>query len=634
MKYSENFDMDTYNYGHDRLRDLWHQIGTLHLSYLEMEESPQKLKQRNILEDHIQEFLCLAPHNQKFIFRETADVLHRSASTKKDFSGYKAILGWNAIAMYAANLVTQPWRKEYKQIQLYSGFYKHQIDSNLVGAEVIFEVMGYKHDGDGILAFEGPICPDRVISISQDCLIAYVECQILKAIWEEVSQNYKTTWLDILEFRETHLCNPKQSIQALNYRLQEHQFHQHTRSYSQGTDSFTSGPRYTNNTHASSTLSTNHSFPPLHSHSSIASIPLAPQCIYGTNGYYPNNFATYAPVVSQHYPYHVPFTYTQSLVKPMYHPANCFPNGYTVPPPPPPYACQTIPTGQLIEVDTATPHHYDTVDSPNGSPLNRSHALESYKLKNIDKGISEKEDVQSDTMGSWDYVYRNLESQGYSKDLGERGDLLSPSLESRKQKILAKEVKKSRLSGLENSVSSMHLNDKQKATEIIPKYSKDRIRHNSDVSKSNDFESKLCETESNGTRHVAKQLPNGVVKSNTLLLRDKSSVTPANNSVLNSKTLDLRKLKPMRDERLKVKEKLQSTKEDGSSPNKWQCSTCTFLNNPSQDICEMCFKSKTKVQDIMAIGGSECPKCTLVNPKDNKTCDACRESLENSPTYI
>lgn len=624
MRYSDIVDMDSYNYGHDRLRELWQKIGTLHLSYLELEESPQKLKQRNVLEGIIHEYLCLAPHNQKFMFRETADVLHRSASTKKDFSGYKGTLGWNAIAMYAANLVTQPWRNEYKQIKLYSGFYKHQIDSNLVGAEVIFEVMGYKHDGDGILAFEGPICPDRVISISQDCLIAYVECQILKTIWEEVSQNFKTTWLDILEFRETHLCSLKQSIQALNYRLHERQFHQHTRSYSQGTDSFTAGPRYTNNTHSSSTLSTNHSFPPLHTHSSIASIPLAPQCIYGTNGYYPNNFATYAPVVSQHFPYHVPFTYTQSLVKPMYHPANCFPNGYTVPPPPPPYACPTIPTGQLIEVDTPTPHHYDTVDSPNSSP-HRTH--ESYKIKN-DK-IGEKEEINSDTMASWDYVYRNLESQGYSKDLGERGDLLSPSLEARKEKVSPiKDARKGRLSGLENSISSINLSDKQKVTDMLPKYSKERIRHNSDVSKSNDMEIKLCDTEVIHKKHIVKPSQNGVVKSNTLSVRDK----PSNHSVLSSKTLDLRKQKTLRsNEKLKSKE---NVKHDEIASNKWQCSTCTFLNDPLNEICEMCFRSKTKVQDIMAIGGPQCPKCTLVNPKDNKICDVCKESLENSPTYI
>lgn len=62
--------------------------------------------------------MCLAPHNQKFCLAQTAEVLHRSASSKTDFSGYKAALGWNAVGMYAGNLLAQPWRREYTQIKV------------------------------------------------------------------------------------------------------------------------------------------------------------------------------------------------------------------------------------------------------------------------------------------------------------------------------------------------------------------------------------------------------------------------------------------------------------------------------------------------------------------------------------
>lgn len=63
---------------------------------------------------------------------------------------------------------------------MYSGFYKHQIEGNLVGAEVMFEAMGYKYYRDGILILDGPICPDRVTQVSQDSIVAYVECQVTK----------------------------------------------------------------------------------------------------------------------------------------------------------------------------------------------------------------------------------------------------------------------------------------------------------------------------------------------------------------------------------------------------------------------------------------------------------------------
>lgn len=109
--------MDSY-YFHDQKSELWTKINSLHLNYLEMVESPQKLEHKNKLDDCIKKYLCIAPHSQKFFFNETAEVLHRSASSKKDFSGYRAALGWNAIGMYAGNLISQPWRQEYRQIKV------------------------------------------------------------------------------------------------------------------------------------------------------------------------------------------------------------------------------------------------------------------------------------------------------------------------------------------------------------------------------------------------------------------------------------------------------------------------------------------------------------------------------------
>lgn len=43
----------------------------------------------------------------------------------------------------------------------------------------MFEAMGYKHAGDGILVLEGPVCPDRVTSVSLDSIVAFVECQVI-----------------------------------------------------------------------------------------------------------------------------------------------------------------------------------------------------------------------------------------------------------------------------------------------------------------------------------------------------------------------------------------------------------------------------------------------------------------------
>lgn len=44
----------------------------------------------------------------------------------------------------------------------------------------MFEQMGYKHTGLGILTLEGPIDPDKVSNVSRDAIVAFVECQVMK----------------------------------------------------------------------------------------------------------------------------------------------------------------------------------------------------------------------------------------------------------------------------------------------------------------------------------------------------------------------------------------------------------------------------------------------------------------------
>lgn len=100
----------------DRLEELWLEIDRQHLGYLESDE--RRGEQRARLEAYMKEFLCLAPHDRKFNCSQTAEVLHRSATTRADFIGLRAARAWAALAKYADNLILQPWRKEFREIKV------------------------------------------------------------------------------------------------------------------------------------------------------------------------------------------------------------------------------------------------------------------------------------------------------------------------------------------------------------------------------------------------------------------------------------------------------------------------------------------------------------------------------------
>lgn len=660
--------MDAY-YAQDRLQEIWKKINTLHMSYLEMEESPQKLEQRNKLEDCIKEYLCLAPHNQKFYFQETAEVLHRSARSK-DFSGYRAALGWQAIGMYAGNLLSQPWRPEYREIKTYSGFFVHQISTNLVNAEIMFEAMGYRSIGNGILVLDGPVCPDRVTQVSQDSLVAYMECQILKAIWEEVSKTYKVTWLEVLEFRENHLCSPKQSVQSLNYRYHQRQYQEHNRSYSQGTDPYQLNSRYPANVHQlSNVISTNYSFPPLSSHSHVpvqAPLPPPPHYMYGANGCYPNNYSTYSQILpqpSQHYqfPPAVGMPYQQPIMKPHFHTNNFYSNysnGY-IPPAPQQNYSYPIPTGQLIEIESQSSNSYDM---PDGAPkavhkpaYTTTHTNDLYRnkeeleIKNTNSNRDTDREEGSGTFENWDYVYRNLESQGYSKDLGERGDVLSPPLGA-DRKHSVKEAKKVRSVDLEDGMLNLSINRPLKMNDALEKckqLDRDKRKENNenknyDITQSSSYDNLSIQDTLPKTQLAQKSSSSKTLPRDKLLVSDKPEATYNNTKSSQSKTIDVKKGKKLSDTE-KGKSNVQEGKsgskyvdyeEGASGPSKWECKTCTFLNTFSAKICEMCGKSRNSIAQDMEVGGSQCSFCTLVNRKDLKKCEACGNSLKDSPTYI
>ncbi|XP_055917342.1 protein tamozhennic [Eupeodes corollae] len=209
----------------DILPDLWEEILQRHWTFLETEESMQKLEERKKLEACLKEFLCVVPHDRKFFLPETAHVLKKTVKELDDFNAFKAMVGFESISQYANNLFTKPWRKEYRIIKMYSGFYQHEIKSNLVDAEKLFEAMGYRQISNQILVLDGPICPDQVTNVSRDAMAAYVECQIMKQIKAGLTAlPLVCSWIDIFKFRETHLGGASQAIKAIAYAEQERRF--------------------------------------------------------------------------------------------------------------------------------------------------------------------------------------------------------------------------------------------------------------------------------------------------------------------------------------------------------------------------------------------------------------------------
>ncbi|GFQ79020.1 protein tamozhennic [Trichonephila clavata] len=202
--------------GHNaRSEDLHRHILRSHLAYLNQEETPAKLQHRHSLESLITEFLGTVSHGSKFTFFEVAKILNESIENNRNFSAYKAGSAFEALEKYATNLISHPWRKEYKTIKLYSGFYKHSVESQLFEGGSVLALLGYQFSDDSVLFLDEPVDPDKVARVALDCLIAYVECQIMVQICERV-KSFKCSWFEISQVRQDYTCGVEEAVRILH----------------------------------------------------------------------------------------------------------------------------------------------------------------------------------------------------------------------------------------------------------------------------------------------------------------------------------------------------------------------------------------------------------------------------------
>lgn len=219
-----------------------------------------------------------------------------------------------------------------------------------------------------------------------------------------------------------------------------------------------------------------------------------------------------------------------------------------------------------------------------------------------------------------------MESQGYNKDMGQRGDLLFPESKSKtKRSARGGEHKSMKIS---DALQKMRLDDDNYDSRI-------------NVAHSSSYDNLSSHSSSNN-----KGRNNYSVKTKSLPRESKTYEDQVTPTPTVSQTLDVKKARTKissKSENVRHKESPKDevdnkkTSPSTSNSSKWNCNACTYLNVPTKDICEMCGKSKSSITSPMppmAVGGSECPKCTLINEKNVKICDACGASLTNSPTYI
>lgn len=161
---------------------------------------------------------------------------------------------------------------------------------------------------------------------------------------------------------------------------------------------------------------------------------------------------------------------------------------------------------------------------------------------------------------SWNYVFKNLEKQGYSKDLGQRHDDAQEDDLGLDIDRLNIQIVDPAPPPIERSTKAAHVRNcsnssSVKAPELPSKPAKHHLNNNKSTSAmTNNNNHHPHHLTSNSINARSHQQPNGSIHKKSSLATPPPLPSPVN--------------------------------------NEWSCRFCTFLNHESKRICEMCAKSR------------------------------------------
>ena len=585
---------------YSRCDELRVRIHENHLSYLNREETPAKLEMRTKIECLIAEYLSLVPNTHKFNFYEVSHCLNTSITENQSFSAYKASNAFEALEKYATNLITLPWRNEYHSICPYSGFYKHVIDKHLIGAENILFLMGYvENRSKGIYQLVPPIDPDRVCRVSLECLVAFVELQIMIQIRETLkSKGYTNiTWQEIHAIRVEYVCGQSDAIKLIaemkrTAKLIDYDIPNGAKRLANKDSQLINGYSLIDDTPKQSFRDKhlNHDFidspyddfeentesfdllnyPIINPHS----FPTSPSCQYCL----PHTSSLQAspcppPRMGYCSQLFAPFpTHSQRFVVPK---------------------VQSVSKGVQASVQDV-----GSLSNDIESSFNKINLTNKKSMTEID-GLSSKTKSSRTRRDSGD---KSAKRGSLYDNVDPFAELQSTALSELKASSTDKkqiDKKSPTAERSQNSLEKKKLIDGKSLSKIV----------NSVKPQSNPLKfANLTNKNSNDSKH--QNIGSGSLNAQTIATSNSGKTRTDDSKGDNQKHT-----KPLKG---------------------WSCTTCTYLNAESKDVCDMCHRSRKMGAESTPLvsGGRECSRCTLVNDKDERFCRACDTSLADSPTYI
>ncbi|XP_046356525.1 uncharacterized protein LOC124135299 [Haliotis rufescens] len=137
----------------------------------------------------------------RFEYQEFWAVIEKTAERGKLIPD-KAAEAFKNLEKYFILLYKMPWKREFRKLKTYCGFFQSKIRSHLEDPESIICLVGFQPDTANTLVLKGEPDLQLIIAVAFECVVATVECEMLSEFHRKMKEGGANV-SDVVRWRDT-----------------------------------------------------------------------------------------------------------------------------------------------------------------------------------------------------------------------------------------------------------------------------------------------------------------------------------------------------------------------------------------------------------------------------------------------
>ncbi|XP_046557100.1 LOW QUALITY PROTEIN: uncharacterized protein LOC124266341 [Haliotis rubra] len=159
----------------------------------------------------VRDSLSRIERQYRFQYQEFWAVIEKTTERGKLIPD-KAAEAFQNLEKYFILLYKMPWKREFRKLKTYCGYFQSKIRSHLEDPESILCLVGFQPDTANTLVLKGEPDLQLIITVAFECVVATVECEMLSEFHRKMKEGGANV-SDVVRWRDTGVLPAVKNIE-------------------------------------------------------------------------------------------------------------------------------------------------------------------------------------------------------------------------------------------------------------------------------------------------------------------------------------------------------------------------------------------------------------------------------------